>query len=691
MRWGDFMFYKQGVEDIKLVILSLDGGLLDLNRLRYNYFNRICKKYGKNVSKEEFSNHLGNYQTMYAMSPIQSIVSNENLDAIIEKDLYEYAKLKRNIKKEGVDELIRFFKQKNIKIAVLSTHKTKRAIEYLQLTKLYQHIDFVIGGDNQYSILPDPLVLETVCKQMYIPTDKTLVLANFPGLVAAANENLMNVIYLQDLLPANPTITGSVYSVAKNNIEAMDIMLFAKYDTMDMYSPLLHMSKNMDLMTLEKTYQQLLYEYQDDPGLLELVRKTYQYYLIEINDSNVRNQEMGNMNLDYSNAIQSQRQAISRTPEPLEKPTDFDARWQDSDEDDDYLVNMMGFDEESTSMDSTGKTDQYLNHLLDKINANANLDTVTNYQSPFAQKKEPMQSLEMDPNQAFLDEPVGMPVFKDRQDTTVEKTGIATPIQPYKEKTFLQETAYNQKAEMPVKETSETLEEQRYGKMAEFVKNIKEKKKENSPIEVKSKYSMNYPNEDVNTEKDVEMDFDSIYEDASLQEVSGANETFVHEEPPVEKALEKKEKRKKEKQKKEKKVKEKPIKEDSEEDTESTFIDKLLDFLYTVSITFITSFVAILLYLVAEDFIQGKGVISNIIRSIIDFYVMIVRSIYGGIFNGLHSFVDFIPTYQELMKGNDLLSSMGIEVIMFVIFNVCVVYIIRGIYHLLGRFGLGEE
>ncbi len=34
------MFYKQSIDDIKLVILSLDGGLLDLNRLRFNYLKK---------------------------------------------------------------------------------------------------------------------------------------------------------------------------------------------------------------------------------------------------------------------------------------------------------------------------------------------------------------------------------------------------------------------------------------------------------------------------------------------------------------------------------------------------------------------------------------------------------------------------------------------------------------------------
>ena len=64
------MFYKQTINNIKVVILSLDGGLLDLNRLRYNYFKRICKTHDVVLTKEEFEKALGNMKTMYNDFPI---------------------------------------------------------------------------------------------------------------------------------------------------------------------------------------------------------------------------------------------------------------------------------------------------------------------------------------------------------------------------------------------------------------------------------------------------------------------------------------------------------------------------------------------------------------------------------------------------------------------------------------------
>ena len=122
------MFYRQSVDHIKLVILTLDGGLLDLNRLRYNYFHRTCESYGKTVTKEQFSFILGSMKTMYQKSPIQEFITNQEFNNIVEKDLFEYVKLKQNIKKDGVEEFLQYCKQKEIKIAVYTTHRSKRAI-----------------------------------------------------------------------------------------------------------------------------------------------------------------------------------------------------------------------------------------------------------------------------------------------------------------------------------------------------------------------------------------------------------------------------------------------------------------------------------------------------------------------------------------------------------------------------------
>ena len=92
----------------------------------------------------------------------------------------------------------------------------------------------------------------------------------------------MNVIYLNDLCPATNSIISSAFKIAKNNLDVINIMLFARYDTMEMYSPLLGMSSDMPLPALKQTYKRLLKEYENDEQLIDLVNNTYQYFLNEI-------------------------------------------------------------------------------------------------------------------------------------------------------------------------------------------------------------------------------------------------------------------------------------------------------------------------------------------------------------------------------------------------------------------------
>ena len=281
------MFYSQSVDNIKLIVLTLDGGLLDLNRLRYNYFNRTCESYNKTITKEQFSFMLGNMKTMYDKSPIQEFISNEEFNNTVEKDLFEYAKLKQNIKREGVDELIQYCKQKNIKIAVYTTHKSKRAIQYLQLTDLYKKIDFLIGGDSQLPPLPKKDVLSVICQQMNIEPKYTLVVANFESMVEAALNLYANVIYMPDLAPANDTIKACVYKVVRNYLEVMNIFLFSKYDSIEMFSPILGMNAQMDRDTLYLTRNKLLKKYKNDEQLLALVNKTYEYFVDLLNKQEI--------------------------------------------------------------------------------------------------------------------------------------------------------------------------------------------------------------------------------------------------------------------------------------------------------------------------------------------------------------------------------------------------------------------
>jgi len=365
------MFYSQTCENIQLIVFTLDGGLLDINRLRYNYYRSTCETYHKNASREEFSKMLGNMNTMYDHSLLEDIIPAKEFNKAVEKDLFEYIKLKPSIKREGVDELIQYCKQKNMKIAVYTTHKTKRAIQYLQLTGLYEKIDFLIGGDSHLKPLPHCQMLEVTCQQMDIEPSHTMIVANFESMVEAANKLLANVIYMPDLSPATEKIKASVYKVTKNPLEIMNMFLFSKYDSVEMFSPILGMNANMDLDTLTQTRDKLLEKYKDDEQLIGLVNKTYDYFneillkqfLIEELEKN----EKKHFSFDDEDSTLKGKQNIEMFEEEnnQEEMVKEEAEVPFLDEKKDL------FQEQSVLKNTTSIDPKRINELMDIINGNA--------------------------------------------------------------------------------------------------------------------------------------------------------------------------------------------------------------------------------------------------------------------------------------------------------------------------------
>ena len=365
------MFYSQTCENIQLIVFTLDGGLLDINRLRYNYYRSTCETYHKNASREEFSKMLGNMNTMYDHSLLENIIPAKEFNKAVEKDLFEYIKLKPSIKREGVDELIQYCKQKNMKIAVYTTHKTKRAIQYLQLTGLYEKIDFLIGGDSHLKPLPHCQMLEVTCQQMDIEPSHTMIVANFESMVEAANKLLANVIYMPDLSPATEKIKASVYKVTKNPLEIMNMFLFSKYDSVEMFSPILGMNANMDLDTLTQTRDKLLEKYKDDEQLIGLVNKTYDYFneilLKQFLIEELEKKEKKHFSFDDEDSTLKGKQNIEMFEEEnnQEEMIKEEAEVPFLDEKKDL------FQEQSVLKNTTSIDPKRINELMDIINGNA--------------------------------------------------------------------------------------------------------------------------------------------------------------------------------------------------------------------------------------------------------------------------------------------------------------------------------
>lgn len=274
--------YKQSIQNIKLVIIPLDGVILDLNHLRYNYYKYTASQKDITVSREAFSHALSNMYDMYNELPLHSLVDSGPLNAKIERELLQYARLKELQVKDGIYEFIEYLKQKNIPVAILSTHRTKDAVEYLKMVRLYENVQFIIGSDTSSLPLPSSSILETINEHFHVPYEETLVISSFETLNRISSSLHMNIIYLEDLVKADDYIQESSYRVVSSMFEALNAMLFDKYENTGMYSTILGMDDHMNEVQLNEAYDHAKSAYNDDEQIMELVDKTYHYRLSQL-------------------------------------------------------------------------------------------------------------------------------------------------------------------------------------------------------------------------------------------------------------------------------------------------------------------------------------------------------------------------------------------------------------------------
>lgn len=280
--------YNQTVQDIKVIILPLDGVIFDLNRYRYNYYKHFCNSKNVQLSKKEFYSHLSNMYDMYKGLPLSQDIDIGPFNAKIERELSQYLHYKGLEPKEGLLEIIEFAQQKNIKLAVMSTHRTKDAVKYLKLAKIYNKFHFIIGSDTTSLPLPSTQILETIRDFFKVNNQDILVISPFISLNQAAYSLHMNIIFCHDLMEPQDEEKNTSYKTVNNLFDVLNILLFDRYEAAEIYSSILGMNSQMSKDELDQVYQKLKNVYNQDSEILNVIEQTYQYHISCLNEHNIK-------------------------------------------------------------------------------------------------------------------------------------------------------------------------------------------------------------------------------------------------------------------------------------------------------------------------------------------------------------------------------------------------------------------
>lgn len=280
--------YKQSIDHIKLAIIPLDGTVLDLNRYRYNYVRHYFENKKIEFGLDDFYPYLSNMYDMYKNIPLLQEVDIGPFNSKIERELFQYLSHKGVVPKKGFLELLEYLRQKEIKVAIISTHRSKDAQKYLELAHIASRVDYVIGSDTTSLPLPSTQILQNILDHFQMNGHETLVISSFMALNHAANALEMNVIYCDDLKKAGQEEKETSYKTVSDLFDALNILLFDRYNDANIYSTILGMDPQMSQSELDEVKQKLDQTYQNDPQIMDLVEQTYAYHISQLGNHSIK-------------------------------------------------------------------------------------------------------------------------------------------------------------------------------------------------------------------------------------------------------------------------------------------------------------------------------------------------------------------------------------------------------------------
>ena len=195
----------------------------------------------------------------------------------------------------------------------------------------------------------------------------------------AANELNMNIIYCEDLIPAGKFEMETSYKICKNLFEVLNTLLFDQYEESEMYSSILGMNADMSIEELNKVKDRLEQTYCSDHQILDVVNKTYSYYVTQLNQQNIKDGSVLFKNAPHRKKFQfsDESETIQETPPQEESPLQ-EIQYADPEEDieqKEIHISSLDNEEEETLtrlLQQINKTDQSIEETPMKV--------VTDYQ-----------------------------------------------------------------------------------------------------------------------------------------------------------------------------------------------------------------------------------------------------------------------------------------------------------------------
>ena len=214
--------------DIKAVLFDMDGLMVDTESLATEAFIHSAKKQGYDMTKEETLLVLG-----FTTKSIYEFWENyfKNSDVSGKQLVDDHYKYIENIlfttgprKMPYIEELLKYLKENNYKVAVASSSNMNHIINNMEKTGLKKYIDEFASGAEVKNGKPAPDVFLLAAERLGVEPKKCLVLEDSKAGVIAGSSAGAKVIMVPDMFKPDDECKEKAYKIVNNLGEVINML-----------------------------------------------------------------------------------------------------------------------------------------------------------------------------------------------------------------------------------------------------------------------------------------------------------------------------------------------------------------------------------------------------------------------------------------------------------------------------------
>ena len=214
--------------EIKAILFDMDGLMIDTESLSTEAFINSAKAQGYNMTKEETLKVLGFTKANIYQFWIDYFQGTNVDGKKLVDDHYEYIE---NVlytvgpeKMPYVEELLKYLRENNYKIAVASSSDTADIKNNLEKTKLEKYIDEIASGAEVENGKPAPDVFLLAAKRLGVDPKDCLILEDSKAGIKAGKASGAMVFMVPDMFTVDKECEDTADRILTNLGEVIEIL-----------------------------------------------------------------------------------------------------------------------------------------------------------------------------------------------------------------------------------------------------------------------------------------------------------------------------------------------------------------------------------------------------------------------------------------------------------------------------------